>query len=105
MIAGADANDSLAIGRQVSEALVQTVRSLAGRPRYLLAKGGITSSDLATKALGVRRATVLGQILPGVPVWRLGEESAMPGLAYIVFPGNVGETDALTAIANLMANG
>ncbi len=105
VIAGADANDSLAIGRQVSEALVQTVRSLAGRPRYLLAKGGITSSDLATKALGVRRATVLGQILPGVPVWRLGEESAMPGLAYIVFPGNVGETDALTAIANLMANG
>lgn len=91
--AGADAN--LETGRIVSEAIVRVVRQLAVPPRYLIAKGGITSSDVATRALGVRRALVLGQILPGVPVWRLGAETAYPGLPYVVFPGNVGGPEAL----------
>jgi len=60
-----------------------------------MAKGGITSSDLATRGLNVKRAMVLGQLLPGVPVWRLGLEAKFPGLVYIVFPGNVGGPDAL----------
>ena len=70
-------------------------RRLEVRPRYLIAKGGITSSDLATKGLGVKRARVLGQILPGVPVWELGPETKFPGLPYVVFPGNVGGPEAL----------
>jgi uncharacterized protein YgbK (DUF1537 family) len=90
-----DAAASLASGRRISEALVEIVRRLAWRPRYLIAKGGITASDLASRALGVKRALVLGQILPGVPVWQLGEETKFPGLAYVVFPGNVGDDDAL----------
>jgi uncharacterized protein YgbK (DUF1537 family) len=61
----------------------------------LIAKGGITSSDLATKALGVKRALVRGQILPGIPLWEVGVESRYPGLVYVVFPGNVGGDDAL----------
>ena len=48
------------------------VQSLVGRltvtPAFIIAKGGITSSDIGTKALQVRRATVLGQIKPGIPV-------------------------------------
>jgi uncharacterized protein YgbK (DUF1537 family) len=91
------ADENLAIGRRISASLVRIVGEIGVRPRYLLAKGGITSSDLATQALGIRRATVLGQILPGVPVWRAGPESRYPGLGYIVFPGNVGGTDALVA--------
>jgi uncharacterized protein YgbK (DUF1537 family) len=75
--------------------LVSIVQALAVRPRYILAKGGITSSDVATQGLGVRRAMVLGQILPGVPVWQLGVETRHPGLGYIVFPGNVGGPEAL----------
>ena len=47
------------------------------------------------KQFGVRRALVRGQILPGVPVWRLGAEALFPGLDYIVFPGNVGGDTAL----------
>ncbi|MEN9935022.1 MAG: hypothetical protein RLZZ387_1601 [Chloroflexota bacterium] len=90
LVTGADAAGSLAIGRRVSEALVELVRRVAVRPRYLLAKGGITSSDVATEGLGVRRAEVLGQLLPGVPVWRSGPESLHPDLVYVVFPGNVG---------------
>jgi uncharacterized protein YgbK (DUF1537 family) len=87
--------ESLAIGRTVSDALITTVRALRTRPRFVVAKGGITSSDVATHGLNVKRAIVRGQILPGVPVWRLGAESRFPGLDYIVFPGNVGGDSAL----------
>lgn len=98
LVTGADAASSLAIGGQVSAALVAIVRGLAVPPRYLVAKGGITSSDIATQALDIRRALVLGQILPGVPVWQTGGESRYPGLPYIVFPGNVGNDQALVEI-------
>lgn len=94
-IQGDDAGASLQIGARISEALVELVQGLAARPRYLIAKGGITSSDLATRGLGVKRAMVLGQLLPGVPVWELGPETRFSGLPYVVFPGNVGGPDAL----------
>lgn len=88
----------LIAGRTVSAALVKLVRGLTVRPRFLIAKGGITSSDLAVQALGVRRALILGQAEPGVPVWRTGAESRWPGLGYVVFPGNVGEPGTLGAL-------
>ncbi len=81
--------------RTISAGLSSVIASLAVRPRYIIAKGGITASDVATRGLGVKRAEVLGQLLPGVPVWRLGEESRYPGLPYVVFPGNVGGDSAL----------
>jgi uncharacterized protein YgbK (DUF1537 family) len=95
LVTGADADASLAIGRIVSESLIAVLRALRTPPRFVIAKGGITSSDVATRALDVRRALVRGQILPGVPVWRLGPESRCPGLDYVVFPGNVGGDSAL----------
>jgi uncharacterized protein YgbK (DUF1537 family) len=98
LVTGADAPRTLAIGQRVSAGLVAVVQALATRPRYLLAKGGITSSDIATQGLGVKRALVLGQILPGVPVWQLGPETRYPGLGYIVFPGNVGGPQALAEV-------
>ena len=93
-----DAAQSLAIGARVSESLVSIVQSITQRPRYVLAKGGITSSDTATKGLGVKRALVMGQILPGVPVWQLGAETRYPGMPYIVFPGNVGDDSAVADV-------
>ena len=98
LVTGADSDESLQIAARVSQTLVSIVASLKARPRYILAKGGVTSSDIATKALRLVRAEVLGQILPGVPVWRTGPESRFAGLAYIVFPGNVGGADAVTAV-------
>jgi uncharacterized protein YgbK (DUF1537 family) len=98
LVAGSDASSSLAIGGIVSASLVEIVSNLTHQPRYLVAKGGITSSDIATEALGIRRALVIGQALPGVPAWRCGEETRYPGMTYIVFPGNVGEDDALAQI-------
>jgi len=56
---------------------------------------GITSSSLATDALSIDQAQVLGQLLSGVPVWQADEYARFPGLAYVVFPGNVGDDTAL----------
>lgn len=98
LVTGKDAASSLEIGRIVSESLVDIVSSIIHQPRYLVAKGGITSSDIATKALGIRKARVIGQALPGVPAWRCGDETRYPGMTYIIFPGNVGEDDALAQI-------
>ncbi|WDQ15249.1 four-carbon acid sugar kinase family protein [Rhodopirellula sp. P2] len=95
LVTGTDAAASLAIGNQVSKALVSVVGSLTQRPRFLIAKGGITSSDVATKGLRAKHALVLGQILPGVPVWKMPADSHLPGIAYVVFPGNVGGPNAL----------
>jgi uncharacterized protein YgbK (DUF1537 family) len=92
----------LQAGQRVSEALVEIVRRLSIRPAYLIGKGGITSSDLATDGLGIRRAQVLGQILPGVPVWRMGPDSKYPRLPYVIFPGNVGGPDALARTIHIL---
>jgi uncharacterized protein YgbK (DUF1537 family) len=98
LIAGHDAGSNLKIGQTVSDSLIEIVKRLNIQPRYLVAKGGITSSDVATKGLGVKRAMVVGQALPGVPVWQLGQETRYPGMPYIIFPGNVGGNDALVLI-------
>jgi len=98
LVMGETPAENLAIARRVSNALSTSVRGLVCRPRYIIAKGGITSHDIATKALRAKRVEVLGQIAPGVPVWRLGSETTMPGSAYIVFPGNVGDEGTLARI-------
>ena len=98
LVTGTDGTASLHIGQTVSDSLIGVVKNLAVQPRYLVAKGGITSSDVATKGLGVKRAMVLGQPLPGVPAWQLGPETRFPGMTYIVFPGNVGSNDALVSL-------
>ena len=97
-----DRGAQLDISRSVSAALVATVRSMTGRPGWIIGKGGITSSDIGTAALDVRRAIVLGQIAAGVPVWRLGPETRYPGLPYVVFPGNVGGVETLTVVVNTL---
>ncbi len=95
LIAGSSDTENLGIGQAVTKTLVDLVKQLPQAPRYLVAKGGITSSDLATKALGMRRALVKGQILPGIPVWEPDENTLFPGLPFVVFPGNVGSDTAL----------
>lgn len=93
---------NLLIGKTVSESLVLIVKELTHQPRYILAKGGITASDIAVKSLGVRKGLVVGQIRPGVPVWELQSESRYPGLPYIVFPGNVGDKHAIADIVSML---
>jgi uncharacterized protein YgbK (DUF1537 family) len=95
VIHGRTREESLVIQRTISQALIEVVRRLEVRPRFLVAKGGITASDVATEGLGVVRAEVLGPIVPGVPVWKLGPESRFPGMPLVVFPGNVGGPESL----------
>ncbi|MGI6357885.1 MAG: four-carbon acid sugar kinase family protein [Bacillota bacterium] len=89
---------NLDISRSVSAALVRLVSELPTAPAFLVAKGGITSSDIATEALLVKRALVWGQIRPGIPVWDTRGQGKYPGLPYIIFPGNVGDDDTLREI-------
>nr|XP_016434118.1 PREDICTED: uncharacterized protein LOC107760560 [Nicotiana tabacum] len=104
LITGKTPSESLEINFKVSSALVEIVRRITTRPRYILAKGGITSSDLATKALEARRAKVVGQALAGIPLWQLGPESRHPEVPYIVFPGNVGDSKALADVVKNWAH-
>jgi len=104
LITGRTPEESLEINYKVSSALVEIVRRIDSKPRYIIAKGGITSSDIATKALEARRAKVMGQALAGVPLWQLGPESRFPGVPYIVFPGNVGDNSALAKVVRNWAS-
>lgn len=101
---GVDKEELLQLSVNISNAVTGVIAGLHRKPRFLIAKGGITSSDVGTKALKVRKAMVLGQVQPGIPVWRTGPESKFPGLSYIIFPGNVGEVDTLKKIVELMNN-
>src|SRR6266704_479708 len=100
--------DPLAAGRAVSAALARIVRdALAVRPAWIIAKGGITSHDVATRGLGIRRAEVAGQIFPGlVSVFRpVDAAPAAMGMPYVVFPGNVGDDQALAHVAAILTDG
>ncbi len=96
------AEKNLAASVNISDALTSIVNRLSIRPKFLIAKGGITSSDVGTKGLGVKKALVLGQVAAGIPVWKTGEESKFPGMSYIIFPGNVGNVDTLKNIVEML---
>lgn len=101
---GTDKSDSLKINAAVSGFLVDIVKQITVRPVFIVAKGGITSSDLASKALSAKKATVLGPVIPGVPLWKMDEKSRFPGIRYVVFPGNVGDETALADVCNRLRN-
>ncbi|GAB3168869.1 four-carbon acid sugar kinase family protein [Telluribacter humicola] len=95
---GKDIASNLKINSTVSNFLVKVVQGVEVRPAFMIAKGGNTSSDMATKGLSVQKATVLGQVIPGVPVWKLDQNCKHPDLTYVVFPGNVGDEKALSDV-------
>jgi len=96
-----DPDASLNISRTVSAALVSVVqKARAAFPAWVVAKGGITSHDLAVRGLGIRRATVAGQFLPGQISLLTPDEAPadVVGCPFVVFPGNVGGVDALAHV-------
>ncbi len=90
--------EELALSVKISNAVTQFVHQCNPHPRYVIAKGGITSSDVGTIGLEVKKAEVMGQIAPGVPVWKTGGDSRFPHIPYVIFPGNVGEDDTLKKV-------
>lgn len=97
-----DKEDELRLSVKISDAVQSLVGRVSVTPAFVIAKGGITSSDVGTKALAVKRANVLGQIRPGIPVWQTGDESRFPLTPYVIFPGNVGDDETLREAVEIL---
>ncbi|MFA5170226.1 MAG: four-carbon acid sugar kinase family protein [Sulfuriferula sp.] len=92
----ADQATRLAFGEQVSAFLMDVVRNLPTTVGFLISKGGITSNDVLSDGLALRTSRVLGQILPGCSVVRCPpDHTRYPDLPVVIFPGNVGDENAL----------
>lgn len=101
-IAGESKEDALLRSVKISKGVCALVERLKAAPAFIVAKGGITSSDIGTKALRAERAEVMGQVRPGIPVWRLGPESRFPGVPYVIFPGNTGDVATLRETVEIL---
>ena len=100
-----DPAESLRIARTVSAAVVDVVNRTLKTfpPRFVIAKGGITSSDVAAHGLEIRHAIVRGPMLPGiVSLWEPVDGPAK-GIPYIVFAGNVGDDDSLAQVTRKLS--
>ncbi|SCZ61273.1 four-carbon acid sugar kinase family protein [Thiohalomonas denitrificans] len=95
----------LAFGERVSDFLTDVVRGLPPTLGYLISKGGITSNDVLNSGLELRTSRVLGQVLPGCSVVRCpADHDRFPGLPVVIFPGNVGDDNALARGYRRMAD-
>lgn len=87
----------LQFGEKVSDLLMDIVRGLPSEIGFLISKGGITSNDVLSKGLNLTWARLLGQILPGCSIiLTTAQHTQFPNLPVVLFPGNVGDTDALS---------
>jgi len=105
-VVGAPGAAELEVARRVSAALSAVASGLATRaPAWVVGKGGITSHDVAVSGLGIRRARVLGQLLPGLisVLQPVSAPAGVIGLPYVVFAGNVGDTSTLAYVVQRMA--
>ena len=94
-----DQASRLAFGEQVSAFLMDVVRNLPVTTGFLISKGGITSNDVLSDGLALRTSRVVGQILAGCSVVRCPDEHPrFPGMPVVIFPGNVGDENALATV-------
>jgi uncharacterized protein YgbK (DUF1537 family) len=98
LLSQTDTLKHLQIGERISSALVSIPGKLEHLPRWILAKGGITSHEVLTTGLGAKRARVVGHPATGVSLLELGTDSRAPGHYYVVFPGNVGGPSTLAEV-------
>lgn len=95
----AQTDDRVQFGQQVSGLLMDIEHALPTTIGFLISKGGITSNDTLSTGLGLRTARLLGQILPGVSMLRCPSDHARyPDLPLVIFPGNVGDENALALV-------
>ncbi|MBD2565050.1 MULTISPECIES: four-carbon acid sugar kinase family protein [Nostoc] len=94
-----DVNTRLEFGAKVSSLLMDIVRGLPSDIGFLISKGGITSNDVLSTGLALTSARLLGQILAGCSmVLTPSDHPQFPDLPVVLFPGNVGDADALGTI-------
>lgn len=104
VVSGVDQAENLDIARTVSAALSQLVRRVVtGKPAWILAKGGITSHELAVTGLGMVHAEVVGQLFSGAASVLVPSGTAQVGyVPYVVFAGNVGGERGLTEAVDVL---
>ncbi|GAB3618246.1 four-carbon acid sugar kinase family protein [Okibacterium endophyticum] len=90
-------HNTLDHGEKVMAALTTAVRALMPNVSVVVSKGGITSAEVARVGIGATSATVLGQVLPGVSVWRMTAYDSRE-ILYVVVPGNVGGQNTLMTV-------
>lgn len=99
---GDDPEKQLEMATAISSELIGVLSRLTIRPRFLITKGGITSSDALTIGLKVSKEWVLGQIQQNVGVVRCLEGSKFENLPVVVFPGNVGDETTLYKVVETL---
>jgi uncharacterized protein YgbK (DUF1537 family) len=105
----AEVRDTSADGstaRSISDALSDIVTEIAAAAplAWVIAKGGITSHETAARGLGIRAATVVGQLFDSTVSVVLPTDAPahVLGMPYVIFPGNVGAVDAVAAAVRRM---
>lgn len=94
-----DVKTRLEFGEKVSSLLMDIVRGLPSDIGFLISKGGITSNDVLSTGLALTSARLLGQILAGCSmVLTSSDHPQFPDLPVVLFPGNVGDADALGTV-------
>ncbi|HEY8887995.1 MAG TPA: four-carbon acid sugar kinase family protein [Gallionella sp.] len=94
----------LAFGDMVSAFLMDVVRNLPRTLGFLISKGGITSNDVLSSGLALHTSRVVGQILPGCSVVCCpADHPRYPDLPVVIFPGNVGDDQALAKAYSRLA--
>jgi uncharacterized protein YgbK (DUF1537 family) len=88
---------ALADGAAVMAGLMAVVRELAPGLDAMIAKGGVTSAEVATTGLGGSVARVAGQIEEGVSLWQVATDRGSRTPVAIV-PGNIGDAGTLVRV-------
>ncbi len=100
----ADSGQRLRFGAAVSAFLMRIVQALPKTTGFLISKGGITSNDVLSTGLLLATCEVVGQILPGCSVVCCPQTHPRhPRMPVVIFPGNVGDAQALRTVYRRMA--
>jgi len=100
-----DAQTRLDFGQKVSQLLMDIIQNLPADLGFLISKGGITSHETLATGLKLTSARLLGQILPGCSVIQTPiDHPQFPLLPVVLFPGNVGDAQALALAYRRLVN-
>jgi len=94
-------HNTLEHGEKVMQAIIASVQELCTYADVIVAKGGITSAEVARAGIGATKGWVLGQILPGISVWTMNDQNGRE-LLYVVVPGNVGDPETLMKVLEIV---